>query len=232
MKFSSEITMIYFLADDHYGARPGAVLHEALCERYRIAFFENDFSCLATPEFPTDCELLVLNVIGDTCGMKPAGEDVECGVRAYLEQGKPLLLLHGASAAFWHWEWWRRIVGYRWVRGNDPDGVLASCHPTRPYRVNVAKSRHFLCRELQAMNLPEDEIYIELEQTSPAMVLLETTIDEGTFPQCWESTTPWGGRIIGLLPGHRSEVVRDQIMVSNVAALIDSLLSCKAGQLR
>ena len=38
----------------------------------------------------------------------------------------PLLLLHGSSAAFWHWDWWRRIVGYRWVRGNDPDGIPAS----------------------------------------------------------------------------------------------------------
>ncbi len=76
------------------------------------------------------------------------------------------------------------------------------------------------------MDCPTDEIYIHLEQTSPAMVLMETTINEGTFPQCWESATPWGGRVIGLLPGHRGEVVRDTTMVANAAALIDSLLLC------
>lgn len=216
--------MITFLADDHYDAHPGAVLYEALKDRFEMAFDENDLSALNRPSFAQECELLILNMIGDTCGQPLAGPEAERNLRAYLEQGKPLLLLHGSSAAFWHWAWWRGIVGYRWVRGNDPDGVEASFHPARPYRVEVAKCRHPLCKQLQAMGLGEDEIYTRLEQTNPATVLMETTIAEGTFPQCWENATPWGGRVVGFLPGHCKEVVQNKSLVENVARLISSLL--------
>ena len=150
---------------------------------------------------------------------------MERNLHAYLERGKPLLLIHGGSAAFWSWEWWRGIVGFRWVRQNDPDGVAASTHPIRPYRVDVAKCRHPLCKQLQPMDLGEDEIYTRLEQTNPALALMETTILEGTFPQCWENGTPWNGRVIGFLPGHRKAIVQDARLVSNVALLIESLLT-------
>ena len=75
------------------------------------------------------------------------------------------------------------------------------------------------------MDLGEDEIYTRLEQTAPATILMETTIEEGTFPQCWENTTPWGGRVIGFLPGHRKETFLNAQLVSNVALLISSLLN-------
>jgi pimeloyl-ACP methyl ester carboxylesterase len=217
--------MITFLADDHYNAHPGAALYEVLQDRFPMAFAENNQAPLEDPAFPRECELLILNVIADTCGQPLAGPVAERNVRAYLEQGKPLLLLHGSSAAFWHWDWWRELVGFRWVRGGDPDGVPASTHPVRPYRVDVSKCRHPLCKVLQPMDLAEDEIYTRLEQVNPAMVLMETTIAEGTFPQCWENTTPWGGRVIGFLPGHRKEVVQDAGMVANVTHLIESLLA-------
>lgn len=220
--------MITFLADDHYKAHPGAMLFEALKDRFEMAFHENDLSPLATPAFAETCDLLILNLIADTCGQPPAGAEAERNLRAYVERGKPLLLLHGGSAAFWHWDWWRGIVGFRWVRGNDPDGVPASTHPVRPYRVDICKCRHPLCRELQPMDLGEDEIYTRLEQTNPAMVLMETTTVEGTFVQCWENATPWGGRVIGFLPGHRKEIVQDAQVVANVGRLIESLLAVRS----
>lgn len=219
--------MIYFLADDHYDAHPGAALYEALRDRFEVAFYENDLSALADKEFAGKCDLLILNMIADTCGQPLAGPEMERNVRAFVEAGKPLLLLHGSSAAFWHWEWWRGIVGFRWVRGNDPDGVAASTHPTRPYRVDVSKCRHPLCKVLQPMDLPQDEIYTRLEQVNPAMVLMETTTQEGTFAQCWENVMPWGGRVIGFLPGHRKEVVQDPTLVENAARLIQDLLGCR-----
>ena len=216
--------MITFLADDHYGTHPGAMLYEALRDRFEMAFYENDLSPLTHASFAGECDLLILSLIADTGGQPLAGPEAERNLRAYLELGKPLLLIHGGSAAFWHWPWWRGIVGYRWVRGNDPDGVEASTHPIRPYRVDVAKSRHPLCKELQSMELGEDEIYTRLEQTHPATILMETTTLEGTFPQCWECATPWGGRVLGFLPGHRKEIVQDKRLVANVARLITSLL--------
>ncbi|MGC3990861.1 MAG: ThuA domain-containing protein [Chthoniobacteraceae bacterium] len=216
--------MIYFLADDHYGMRPGAKLFEVLNDRYSFVFRENNLHCLTEPEF-RKCQLLVLNLIAGTGGAVLPGAAIEHPLRAYIETARPLLLLHGASAAFWHWDWWRSIVGYRWVRNEDPDSFPASTHPTRPYQVKIAKCRHPLCKKLSPLDLPEDEIYIHLEQTTAAMTLLETTTDEGTFPQAWETMTPWGGRIIGFLPGHRREVVTHPDVVANVSTLIDYLLT-------
>ena len=217
--------MILFAADDHFGARSGASLYEMIKHDYAIEFHENDWSCFAGPRFPQDCDLLILNMIAGTGDVALPGSVAEEKVRQYVESGGDLLLLHGSSAAFWHWDWWRPLVGYRWVRSNDPDGVEASTHPKRPYEVTVAKCRHPLCNKLGNMQLPEDEIYINLEQTCPATVLMETTIDEGSFPQCYEARTPWNGRIVGFVPGHRKEAVQSQAMVENCRVLIDYLLS-------
>jgi len=217
--------MILFVADDHYQARPGARLYECIRDSYDIEFFENDWTGLRAPDLAERCDLLALNLIAGTGETPPPGPEAETQVRRYLENGGRLLLLHGASAAFWHWDWWRPIVGFRWVRGDDPDGFEPSTHPKRPYSVTVAKCRHPLCRILLPMDLPEDEIYTRLEQTRPATILMETTTDEGTFVQCYETTTPWGGAVLGFLPGHRQEVVQAPAFVANCRTLIDSLLA-------
>lgn len=216
--------MIFFFADNHYEARPGAALNQALAGKFELAFHEDDLSAFESAAFAKDCKLLVLNLISDTGKTGLPGSKIEKPLRSYLERGGSMLLLHGASAAFWHWDWWRKIVGHRWVRGNDPDGVEASWHPVRPYRVDIAKSRHPLCQKLRPMDLPEDEIYVRLEQVCPTIAILETKTDEGTFPQCWENATPWGGRVIGFLPGHRPEVAGGELVAENVSVLIESLL--------
>ena len=222
--------MILFAADDHYGAHPGKCIYEKVRQSYNIDFFENDWSCFTKYDLENECELIILNMIADTCGVTPPDADAESRLKAYCEIGGSFLLLHGSSAAFWHWEWWRTLQGFRWVRGNDPDNVSASSHPARPYRVNVAKCRHPLCRSLRQIDLPEDEIYIRLEQTSPAMVLMETDTDEGTFPQCYETITPWGGKIIGFIPGHRREVTENENFIANIKILIDYLLERGLGK--
>ena len=136
---------------------------------------------------------------------------------------KNLLLLHGGSSAFWPYAWFRELVGIRWVRGNDPDGFVASFHPHEPYKVVRAKCRHRLVNKLVEMDLPKDEIYTGLEQTRPVWTLMNTTISTGTFPQCTESATPWGGRVINFLPGHDKSVTRHPDFIANVKLLIDDL---------
>ncbi len=216
--------MIYFLADDHFGARPGATLHAELHRDHNIHFEENLFPCLESSDFIDKCSLLILNFIAGT-GTTPLLTSVaEQNVRRYLERSKPLLLLHAGSAAFWHWPWWRSIVGLRWVRANDPFGVPPSVHPVRPYWVDVCECDHPLIPHLRPMDLPGDEIYIHLEQTCPAVFLMQTAISEGTFPQCHENSSPWGGRVIGLLPGHSAEVVRHPDYLANVRAILNYLV--------
>ncbi len=216
--------MVIFAADNHYDARPGRTIYNGLKHACGdIVFSEDDWSVFVKNDLENGCRLLVLHMIAGTCNVEPPGEEAEKAVKAYCEKGGNILLLHGSSAAFWHWGWWRRIVGFRWVRGNDPDGVAPSCHPVRPYKVSISKSRHPLCAKLAEVDLPEDEIYIGLEQVCPAITIMETKTDEGTFVQCYESITPWGGKIIGFIPGHKPEITGSEVYLNNIKVLIDYL---------
>lgn len=218
--------MIYFFADDHYNVHPGQVIYENLPPEWqnRIRFFENDITLLEEGSFVEDGELLILHMIGSSCGRPHPGEGAKRAVRSWVGAGKPILLLHGASAAFWQWNFWRILPGYRWIRGEDPDGVTPSTHPRRPYKVTLSKTRHELCRVLEEMDLPEDELYIELEQVCPAMTLMETKTEEGTFPQCAEVVTPFGGKIMSFIPGHDPQVTSNPVLIRNVVRLIEYLL--------
>mgnify|MGYP003927091823 CR=1 FL=1 len=214
--------MILFVADSHYGKNPGSKIHECLQSTYEIRFAEDDWSVF-TDENLAHAELLILNMIGDTCGIPHPNTRAEKAVKAYVESGKPLLLLHGSSSAFWQWDWWRKIVGFRWVRGNDPDGQIPSTHPTRPYKVTVSKTNHPLAKQLKDLDLPADEIYINLEQTCPAFTLMETHTDEGTFPQCHESIAPSGSKILTFIPGHDTCVTQHPEVITTIKTLIDYL---------
>jgi hypothetical protein len=213
--------MIFFFADNHYDSFPGRHIYEQLKADYDISFYEDDWSVMENDDFSDKCDLLILNMIGETCDVPHPSEAAEKQIRKYAENGGSFLLLHGSSAAFWKWAWWREIVGFRWVRPNDPDNAAKSTHPVKPYRVEVAKCRHELCSKLESIDLPADEIYTELEQTCPVSVLMQTKIEEGTFPQCYECATSWGGRIIGYLPGHKVEVTSSPEFICNIKVLLD-----------
>lgn len=218
--------MIYFFADDHYGMHPGRVLFEHLppALRRRIRFVENDWRLLESGEWLGDCELLALNMIGGTCNLPHPGAGACAAVRQWCDGGGNALLLHGSSAAFWQWDWWRRIVGFRWVRPGDPDHAAPSVHPVAPYSLRCCKCRHALIGQLSPFSLPSDEIYTELEQVCPAMVLMDTVTESGVFPQCTENLTPQGGRFINFLPGHHPGTTSSPEFVRTVAVLINYLL--------
>jgi len=217
--------MIFFFADNHYNSFPGREIYKQLKSDYDFNFYEDDWSAMEEKDFADKCSLLVLNMIGDTCDIPHPSALVEKQIRKYAENGGNFLLLHGSSAAFWEWDWWRKIVGFRWVRPNDPDGVVPSTHPKKAYTIEVSKCQHELCKKLKTIELPDDEIYTELEQTCPATILMQTTIEEGTFPQAYECTTKWGGRILGYLPGHKVEVTSSPEFIHNIKVLLDSLIT-------
>lgn len=217
--------MHYFFADDHYGVHPGRHIFELLPEEIRrqTVFQENQWDMLESGVWESGCDLLVLHMIAGTCGQPLPGDGAEKAVRSYCERGGRLLLLHGSSAAFWHWDWWRSFIGLRWVRPNDPDGIPASTHPTVPCTVEVSKVRHPLAARLKPFSLPEDEVYIDLEQMNPVTTLMETTIQGKTYPQAYLCDTPWGGRIASLIPGHKPECTTNPDLIADVTALIDWL---------
>jgi len=218
--------VIYYFADNHFGKHPGAEIYNRLTNKEQIKFFEDDFSGMENSDFAEKCSLLILNMIGTTSGLEHPSKAAEVNIRNYLEAGGDMLLLHGSSAAFWQWDWWRTCAGLRWVRGEDPDNVESSTHPRRPFTIKVSKTRHHLCKKLVELAIPhEEEIYINLEQTNPVTVLMETRTDEGTYPQCYESETPWGGRVLCFLPGHEKETAELPAYMQNIQTLLDDLLA-------
>ena len=220
--------MIYFFADNHYQACTGENIYKSLepMIKSRISFCADQkaLDVLESGKWLQDCELLILHLIGETCGLSHAGPGSEKAVREWYDRGGNILLLHGSSAAFWHWDWYRKIAGMRWVRPGDPDGVTPSTHPVHPYTVSVCKTRHELTTVLQPMDLPSDEIYINLEQTAPLTALMATQIEEGYHLQCFESYSPAGGKILSFLPGHGLESVRSAGFMHNIHIMIDYLL--------
>jgi type 1 glutamine amidotransferase len=217
--------MIAFFADNHFNARPGYYIHQRLDTSLPIEFHEDDLSALPHLLSSPDCRLLILNWISDTGDNPHPGTEIEQPLKAYLASGRPLLLLHGSSAAFAQWAWWREMVGLRWVRPNDPDGFPPSTHPVRPYSINITKTRHPLAAQLKAFELPTDEIYIHLEQTCPVSVLMETTTDEGTFPQAYLAKNQWDGTIASFIPGHKAASFDCPQLIDNIQLLIAYLLS-------
>ena len=218
--------MIYFFSDDHYGKHCGRQLLDRLPEQLKakISFFENDWQILESGSWVADCELLILNMIGSTCGQPHPGAGAEKAVKAYLMSKKPVLLLHGSSAAFWEWQWWRNNSVLRWVRPNDPDGIEKSTHPVRDYTVKVSKCRHALTEKLKEFTLPNDEIYINCEQMSPMVTLMETNTAEGTYPQCVEGINEFGGKMVIFLPGHAETSFENQDFTAVNTTLIEYLL--------
>jgi hypothetical protein len=219
--------MIVFLADGHWGSRAGFRLHERLKDAFDIRFAENSLAPLFEPGFPSACDLLVLHRITGTDNEQESGlpEGTEQALLDYLKTGKPLLLLHGSSAAFWRWPWWRRLAGYRWVREDDPDGGTPSVHPYREHTILPARSRHPLIARLSPIVLTEDEVYTRLEQTCPCVTLMETTIPEGTFPMAYECLSDWGGKVMGFIPGHKPESVDHPDLVRTVRLFMEYLLA-------
>lgn len=218
--------MIYFFSDSHFEKHCGYQLYRQLPEdlKSRIVFSENEWDILEKGDWEKDCELLILNMIGCTCGQPHAGSGAERAVKRYVERGGNILMLHGSSAAFWQWQWWRENSGFRWVRPGDPDEVERSIHPVRAFTVAVAKSRHILTGKLKDFTLADDEIYIKCEQTLPMTVLMETATDEGIYPQCVECINPYGGKQIVFLPGHRVESFDNPEFIADNIILIEYLL--------
>ena len=218
--------MIFFFADDHFGTHAGRLLYSGLPASLRgqTVFAENEWLRLEDGRWSDACDLLILHCIAGTCGQPMPGAGAARSVQGYLARGGNVLLLHGSSAAFWHWAWWRKIVGLRWVRPDDPDGAPVSSHPRAACRVIPVASGHPLGNVLQSFELQEDEVYINLFDESPVTVLMTTTVGGKSYPQCFETFAPQGGCILSFLPGHLPANVQNPVLQRDFAAMIRYLL--------
>lgn len=213
--------MILFLADNHFGSYPGRNLYQSLKEFYPIDFYEDTLESLNNDL--SHYSLLVLNLICGTPGSPEPEPAMESSLKEYCLSGKPLLLLHGSSAAFSDWPWWRKQTGLRWVRNDDPEGMPPSQHPITPYYVSLVSSEHPLSGRLKEFKSAEDELYIDLAQSAPYTPLMETHWEGAPYTQCYVKETIGGGKLAAFIPGHRSEVVTSEAVLHNISQLIDWL---------
>ena len=209
-----------FLSDNHYKSYGGRALAAALSHDFEFEFLEDDYGDHLSKLNLGKFDLLVTSAVGGTPGAPHAPLEVESRVRQWLESGVPIVLIHGGSATFWKWAWWRRMVGLRWVRCNDPDNVLPSSHPITAYSLSRASEGDTAEPRLEPMDVPEDELYINLETTRPFRVLLETNFKGQTFPQAYVSSGPNERTVLGYLPGHRSDLAGHPTTVENISRLI------------
>ena len=73
--------MILFAADDHFNTSPGRNTYEEIAGDYpQMKFVENDWSCFTACDLAKECDLLILNMIADTCGLPiPDGKAAGAG---------------------------------------------------------------------------------------------------------------------------------------------------------
>lgn len=216
--------MRLFIADNHYDIHPGAVIQREWKKQFGIEsrFYEDDLESFLEID-PADVDLLILNHIGDTCGVDHAGSEAEQWMKQYLESGKPVFLQHGSSAAFWKWDWWRTLVGFRWVRPNDPDGVEKSTHPHVEVFLRKTKARHPLTATIREFKMPEDELYIDLEYVCPAQVLVEADYEGKSYPMLFETKGPKGNKMVTYLPGHRETTLTHPDFLHNCVEILKYL---------
>ena len=95
--------------------------------------------------------------------------------------------------------------------------VITNQTAHRPLLQNFSDDFEYV---IYCVNLSAEEIYAKLEQVSPAHVLMETAIEEGVFPQCFEVITPWGGKLVHFIPGHAPEVTANPVIINNICEII------------
>lgn len=210
--------VIYF-ADRHYDAFPGraqAALLKPLCD---LVYIEEDYAALidALRNWP-DATLAFNSILG-TPGNLTAPAGLEEPLRNHINRGAALWILHGGSAAFWPWSWWRQLMPLRWVRNADPDNPTPSIHPVVPFIITPTAYALEQLPALREVSLPTDEIYIRLAAQHPFDTLLSTCYDGVIYPQAYSARTPSGGALHGFLPGHKAECLTNADYISTFTTL-------------
>jgi HEAT repeat protein/type 1 glutamine amidotransferase len=105
------------------------------------------------------------------------GPAARANLKAFVEGGKGLLIIHFACGAFGEWPEFRKIAGKVYdpkLRGHDPRG---------PFKVEITKSSHPALQGLQAFET-DDELYTCLAGDEPVEVLAtaRSKVDGKDYP--------------------------------------------------
>lgn len=146
-------------------------------------------------------------------------------IRAFLEGGGGLVVLHHALANNWQWKWWyEEVVGGRYLIGAD--GPL----PRSRFKVNVVLTArpvrmHPVLHGVGELRF-EDEAYKGMWISEESQVLMETENPENDKPVVWIG--PWRkSRVIAIQLGHGPGAYRD----SGFRRLVSNAVLWAAGKL-
>ncbi len=129
------------------------------------------------------------------------GEEVQNGLRSYVENGGGLIISHFGCGAFQEWDQFVQIAGRTWnpsMRGHDPHGS---------FEVRMTDPRHPVTRGLETFSTT-DEMYTCLDGTTPIHILCEATsvVDQKVYPVAFtlEAEHP---RVVHCTLGHDQQAL-------------------------
>jgi type 1 glutamine amidotransferase len=121
-------------------------------------------------------------------------------LRAYLEDGGGLVVLHHALATAWQWEfWYRDVVGGRFLMA--PEGNLPASTAKAPEILTVRPvAEHPVLEEVGVLRL-DDEAYRGMWISPRSRVLMETDHPNADKAVVWIG--PWTrSRVVAIQLGH------------------------------
>ena len=161
----------------HKWRETAPLLAKFLAEDPRLATAVNeDPAFLASPDLH-GYDAIVLNYL-DWESPDP-GEEARKNLKNFIEQGKGLVIVHNACAAFGDWPEFKEIAGRAWnpnrVRGHDPYG---------PFTVEISAVDHPITKGMKSFETT-DELYTCLFTSGrPIEVLANATskVDHKDYP--------------------------------------------------
>lgn len=183
---------VVLLADDHFGSGGREGLAEALEALTGGAPLVVEPTTTIEKAELAQASLLVLYHT-----QSAVDSETQAALTAWVEAGRPLVLVHAALGAWPGWEEYGRWACRVWRWG--PDG---SFHPIEPARLQVQPQAWFR-PTWDAAELPIDEVYMKLDETDPAIDVLTAEIPQGTVPAAWLSARH--PNVASWMPGHRGD---------------------------
>lgn len=131
---------------------------------------------LASPRLG-DYTVIVLNYLNWKC--PDPGEQARANLERFVKNGKGLVIVHNACAAFQDWPEFREIAGRAWnpkrLRGHDPNGT---------FQVRMTCLDHPITKGLKPFETTDELYTCLLTEGRPVEVLAQATskIDQRDYP--------------------------------------------------
>lgn len=161
----------------HLWRETAPLLAKFLSEDRRMACEVNeDPAFLASPKLD-DYAAIVLNYLNWKC--PDPGEQARAGLKRFVGNGKGLVIVHNACAAFQDWPEFREIAGRAWnphrLRGHDPHGT---------FQVRLTGVDHPITKGLKPFETTDELYTCLLTEGRPIEVLARATskIDQREYP--------------------------------------------------